>query len=295
MCRWLAYSGSPITLDKLLYEPENSLIDQSLHSRYGQETVNGDGFGVGYYSAGHHGDGHHGDGHHGDGDGGAAPAVFKDTKPAWGDRNLRELARHVRSPLFMAHVRASSGTAIQQTNCHPFRYGPWLWMHNGAICEFGRMKRDLVMAVAPDLFASIEGSTDSEVLFFLALTLGLREDPPGAVARMAGLVERTARGHGVEHPLQMSLATSNGEHVWSFRYSSDHRSRSLFHSADTQTLRRLHPEVFESVELSDDARVVVSEPLRDLPGLWLEVPESTYTIVKPDFFEMHPFNPVTPE
>ncbi|WP_182906625.1 class II glutamine amidotransferase [Microbispora sp. H13382] len=277
MCRWLTYTGSPIALEKLLYEPENSLIDQSLHARYGEETVNGDGFGVGYYS-----------------DGGVPPAVFKDTKPAWGDRNLRELARHVQSPLFMAHVRASSGTAIQQTNCHPFRYGPWLWMHNGAIREFGRLKRDLVLAVAPDLFPAIEGSTDSEVMFFLALTLGLREDPPGAVERMAGLVERTARRHDVDNPLQMSLAASNGECVWSFRYSSDGRSRSLFHSANTQTLRHLHPEVFGSVDLSDDARLVVSEPLRDLPGMWLEVPESTYTVVKPSFFDMHPFRPVTP-
>ncbi|MEU7877589.1 class II glutamine amidotransferase [Microbispora bryophytorum] len=277
MCRWLTYTGSPIALEKLLYEPENSLIDQSLHARYGEETVNGDGFGIGYY-----------------GDGGVPPAVFKDTKPAWGDRNLRELARHVRSPLFMAHVRASSGTAIQQTNCHPFRYGSWLWMHNGAISEFGRLKRDLILAVAPDLFPVIEGSTDSEVMFFLALTLGLREDPPGAVERMAGLVERTARRHDVDNPLQMSLATSDGECLWSFRYSSDRRSRSLFHSANTQTLRHLHPEVFGSVDLSDNARLVVSEPLRDLPGLWVEVPESTYTVVRPNFFDMHAFSPATP-
>ncbi|MGI5156108.1 class II glutamine amidotransferase [Microbispora sp. CA-102843] len=278
MCRWLAYCGTPITLEKMLYEPEHSLIDQSLHARYGKETVNGDGFGVGYY-----------------GDGDVPPAVFKDTKPAWGDRNLRELARHVRSPLFMAHVRASSGTAIQQTNCHPFRYGSWLWMHNGAISEFGRVKRDLVMTIAPDLFPAIEGSTDSEVMFFLALTFGLSEDPPGAVERMVGFVERTGRRHDVEHPLQMSLAASNGERLWSFRYSSDRRSRSLFHSANTQTLRHLHPEVFETVELSDDARVVVSEPLRDLPGLWLKVPESTYTVVRPGVFEMHPFSPAKPE
>ncbi|MEU8273941.1 class II glutamine amidotransferase [Microbispora bryophytorum] len=277
MCRWLTYTGSPIALEKLLYEPENSLIDQSLHARYGEETVNGDGFGIGYY-----------------GDGGVPPAVFKDTKPAWGDRNLRELARHVQSPLFMAHVRASSGTAIQQTNCHPFRYGSWLWMHNGAISEFGRLKRDLILAVAPDLFPVIEGSTDSEVMFFLALTLGLREDPPGAVERMAGLVERTARRHDVDNPLQMSLATSDGECLWSFRYSSDRRSRSLFHSANTQTLRHLHPEVFGSVDLSDNARLVVSEPLRDLPGLWVEVPELTYTVVRPNFFDMHAFSPATP-
>ncbi|GAA0399930.1 class II glutamine amidotransferase [Microbispora corallina] len=278
MCRWLAYTGSPIAMEKLIYEPEHSLIDQSLHARYGDETVNGDGFGVGYYA-----------------DYGVSPAVFKDTKPAWGDRNLRELARHVRSPLFMAHVRASSGTAIQQTNCHPFRYGTWIWMHNGVISEFSRLKRDLVMAIAPELYPSIEGSTDSEVMFFLALTLGLQEDPPGAVERMAGLVERTGWSHNVEHPVQMSLSTSNGERLWSFRYSTERHSRSLFHSTNMESLRKLHPEVFELLEISDEARVVVSEPLRDLPGLWLEVPESTYTVVKPGMFEMHPFTPKPPK
>ncbi|WP_248965932.1 class II glutamine amidotransferase [Sphaerisporangium perillae] len=278
MCRCLAYSGSPIALEKLVYEPEHSLIDQSLHARYGVETVNGDGFGVGYY-----------------GDGEALPAVFKDTKPAWGDRNLRELARHVRSPLFMAHVRASSGTAIQQTNCHPFRYGRWLWMHNGEISGFSRLKRELVLAIQPDLYPAIEGSTDSEVMFFLALTLGLSGDPPGAVEQMVGLVEETGRAHGIAHPVQMTVATSDGERLWAFRYSTEHRSRSLFHSTDRQCLRELHPEVFEFMELSADARVVVSEPLRDLPGLWLEVPESTYTVIEHSFTEMYPFQPRLPE
>ncbi|WP_055482280.1 class II glutamine amidotransferase [Sphaerimonospora mesophila] len=278
MCRWLAYSGSPIAPEKLIYEPEHSLIDQSLHARYGVETVNGDGFGVGYY-----------------GERELPPAVFKDTKPAWGDQNLRELARHVRSPLFMAHVRASSGTAVQQTNCHPFRYGRWLWMHNGVISCFSRLKRDLVMAVEPELYPSIEGSTDSEVMFFLALTFGLSEHPPAAVGRMVGLVEETGRAHGVERPIQMTVATSDGERLWTFRYSTEHRSPSLFHSTDPRHVRRLHPEVFTPMELSEDTQVVVSEPLRDLPGLWIEVPESTYTTSERGRFEMQAFRPAPPD
>ena len=49
MCRWLAYSGTPILLDSILYKPVHSLIDQSLHAKMGVETTNGDGFGVGWY------------------------------------------------------------------------------------------------------------------------------------------------------------------------------------------------------------------------------------------------------
>ena len=118
MCRWLAYSGSPITLETVLLEPEHSLIDQSLHAQMGVETTNGDGFGVGWY----------GDGRE--------PRTYHSIGPAWNDQNLPELAGHVESRLFLAHIRASTGTAIQQTNCHPFRHGEWLWMHNGSIRSF---------------------------------------------------------------------------------------------------------------------------------------------------------------
>jgi hypothetical protein len=43
MCRWLAYSGAPVLLEQALYAPAHSLVDQSLHSRLGAETTNGDG------------------------------------------------------------------------------------------------------------------------------------------------------------------------------------------------------------------------------------------------------------
>jgi predicted glutamine amidotransferase len=276
MCRWLAYSGTPVLLDDLLYRPAHSLIDQSLHSRLGVETTNGDGFGVGWY---------------GEGD---TPAVFKSIEPAWNDRNLRELAGHIRSGLVCAHIRASTGTPVQQTNCHPFRHGKWLWMHNGSIARFHDLKRELLLAVDPLLYADIEGSTDSEAFFFLALTLGLEDDPPGAVARAVGLIERVGRANGIEHPIQMTVATTDGTRIWAFRYSSEGRSRSLFFSTLVDTLRRQYPENPMLQEISDETRLVVSEPLGDLPGAWVEVPESSYGVVQEGQDELHPFAPVPP-
>ena len=274
MCRWLAYSGTPILLDTILYKPQHSLIDQSLHSRLGVETTNGDGFGVGWYAPDVE-----------------EPAIFRDIGPAWSNRNLRELSDHVRSSLFFAHIRATTGTAVQQTNCHPFRHGRWLWMHNGAIADFHLMRRDLALAVDPRLFLEMEGSTDSEMMFFLALTLGLEEDPPGAVARMAGLVERTGREHGVEFPLQMTVAVSDGQRLWAFRYSTQKQSRSLFYSTAVQTLRELHPDLTFLQGVSDETRLIVSEPLGDLPGAWNEVPEGSYGVVEPGVNELHTFTP----
>ena len=104
------------------------------------------------------------------------PALFRSVQPAWADANLGELARHIRSPLFLAHVRATTGTPVQQTNCHPFRCGHWLWAHNGGIREFATVRRDLLFAVDPELFPGIAGSTDSEVMFYLALTFRLEQD-----------------------------------------------------------------------------------------------------------------------
>jgi glutamine amidotransferase len=273
MCRWLAYSGSTVPLERLLYAPAHSLIDQSLHSKLGAETTNGDGFGVAWYGVG------------------SVPAVYHSVSPAWNDRNLRELAGHVTSPLVFAHIRASTGSAVQQTNCHPFRHGRWLWMHNGYLADFGRVKRDLVLGIDPDLYPEIEGSTDSEVFFHLALTLGLEDDPPAAVERAVGVIEEVGHLHGVANPIQMTVATTDGERIWAFRYSSEGQSRSLFYSTRIDQLRLLHPEVPALAELSDESRLVVSEPLGDLAGAWNEVPESHVGIVQPGVDELRPFTP----
>src|SRR3954447_7030277 len=146
MCRWLAYSGSPILIHEALYEGPNSLVHQSLASRLGAQPTNGEGCGVGWYGATD------------------TPGVFRSTEPAWNDANLREIAGHIRSPLFFTHIRAAIGSAVQQTNRHPFRHDRWLFMHNGYINEIATIKRDLVVAVDPSLFPEIHGQTDTEVL-----------------------------------------------------------------------------------------------------------------------------------
>ena len=238
MCRWLAYSGSPVGLSQLLYGPENSLIVQSLHSRLGAEETNGDGFGVGWY---------------GDEE---TPAVFRSIEPAWNDRNLRELSEHITSGTVFAHIRASTGSPVQQTNCHPFRHGRWLFMHNGFIADFSKVKRDLVLPIDPELYPELEGTTDTEVLFYLALTFGLEQDPPEAVQRAIGLVERVGREHGVEYPFQGTVATTDGESIWAFRHVSGQRAaHAIRRRVAPHRLRAARQRTAGSVERG--ARVVV--------------------------------------
>src|SRR3954465_13591056 len=184
MCRWLAYSGSPILIPEALYGGPNSLVGQSVHSQLGAEPTNGDGFGVGWYGAPD------------------TPGLFHSTEPAWNDSNLQELADHISSPLFFPHIRAAIGSAVQQTNCHPFRHDKWLFMHNGYINEFATLKRDLALAVDPSLFPEIQGQTAPEMLFPLALTFGLQDDPQAAIEQAIGLVEATGTRLGVPNPFQ---------------------------------------------------------------------------------------------
>jgi hypothetical protein len=146
-----------------------------------------------------------------------------------------------------------------------------------------------VLAVDESLYPEISGGADTEVLFYLALTLGLEEDPPDAVSRTIGLVESIGRKKVIKYPFQGTIASTDGERMWAFRYSSEGKSRSLFFTRHVPTLRKLYPERQILRELSDDARLVVSEPIGELPGAWNEVPESSYGVVGQGEDQLLPF------
>jgi predicted glutamine amidotransferase len=276
MCRWLGYVGSPIEPRELLYDPERSLIEQSRRHAPDMAVPNGDGFGLGWYGRRD------------------VPALYHSDSPAWGDRNLQTLAAEISSPLFLAHVRAATGTPVQETNCHPFAHGRWMFVHNGYVAEFDRLRRDMVLAVAPDLFNGIRGTTDSELMFHLALTFGLADDPIAGLERMAGFVEALGARAGVDAPLQMTVGVTDGERFYAARYASSGEANTLHHSADVESLRRLYPERERFAHFSADARVVVSEPLADLPGLWQEVPAGSAIAVEKGRLDQLPFRPQSP-
>lgn len=276
MCRWVAYLGSPIAPKELLHDPERSLIEQSRRHAPNMAIPNGDGTGLGWYE------------HR------AEPALFRSITPAWGDENLLELATEIRTRLFLAHVRAGTGAPVQQTNCHPFRYRNWLFVHNGYVAGYDILRRDLLLAVRPDLFTNIAGSTDSELLFYLALTFGLTDDPIAGIARMAGFVAATAAAAGVREPaLQMTVGVSDGMRLYAARYASGPEVNTLFVSEDAASVRMLYPDNERLAHFRDDARVVVSEPLTDLPGLWRKVPAGTALIIGEEV-EEQTFQPISP-
>lgn len=236
MCRWLTYCGDPIYLDQVIFEQQNSLIHQSMNARHSHVTTNGDGFGVGWYAERN------------------TPGVFRDILPAWNDSNLRSITHQIRSGLFLAHVRASTGTATSRANCHPFHHGKWLFMHNGQIGGYARVRRALEAQVDDRYYASRLGTTDSELIFYLMFSEDLEHDPRGAIERALGRVVQAMQEAAVEEPLRFTAALTDGHHTFAARFASDERPPSLFWREDGQE------------------RLVVSEPLDDEQTGWQEVP-----------------------
>ncbi len=273
MCRWLAYTGAPILIDEVLFKPAHSLIDQSLHASDPSSTTNGDGFGIGWYGMRD------------------VPGVYKDIRPAWNDTNLQALAAQIKSSMFLAHVRATTGSPVQRTNCHPFNYQRWLFVHNGLVNDYKLLHRDLAFAIAPELFPAIQGTTDSELMFLLALSYGMDGDVKAGLERMAGLIEHIAESRGVENALQMTLGISDGDSLYAVRYSTEGRSRSLFHSASRDATMEIAPD---AGRFSSDARAIVSEPLNDLEADWVAVPEASFLTITKGKVSCESFAPIAP-
>lgn len=259
MCRWLTYCGEPIYLDKVLFEPRNSLIHQSLHARHSHVTTNGDGFGVGWY------------GERG------VPGVYRDILPAWNDANLKSLSHQIRSGLFLAHVRASTGTATARSNCHPFSHGKWLFMHNGQIGGYNRLRRRLESMIDDSYYTHRVGTTDSELLFYMLFSEGLVSDPIEALQRSVGTINAEREALGIEEPFRLTATLTDGTRIYAIRYSTDEAPPSLYWSE------------------AKDHLMVVSEPLDaedESDGCWHEVPPNQLLVAQHGgSIDMVPFIP----
>lgn len=255
MCRWAAYIGDPIYLEEVVTSPGQSLIDQSRRSSESKSETNGDGFGLAWY---------------GEREG---PGLYHDVLPAWSDGNLRSLAHQVRSRLFLAHVRAATGTATSRTNCHPFVAGAWTFMHNGQAGGYSGFRRRVDMAIGDAWYRHRHGTTDSEAIFLLALGMGLADDPKGALERATGAVEAMSREAGVAPHMRMTVAMSDGERLYCARYASDQHAPTLYH-------RR-----------TEGGRMVVSEPLDRAQTDWVAIPPGSFAEIAEGEVRVEAFAP----
>ena len=272
MCRFALYVGPPITVDSLTTRPEHSILKQSLHAREREDPTNGDGFGVGWYVP----------------EIGPEPALYRSPVPAWNDPNLLHISRVSTSPCILAHVRAASpGTAVSVSNCHPFAYGPFAFMHNGAISGFSRIRRRLEAGLSEEAFAAIQGTTDSELAFALFLDAYAEVKAEDATERMVGAltevvakIEWTADDAGVNEASYLNFAVTDGRRAVVMRYATPPRvPASLWGSHG----RRFSCEggVCRMSEPGKEgaATLVCSEPL-SADGDWQKIPAQNMVVIR---------------
>lgn len=239
MCRWIAYLGQPTHMEDYLYDGEHALCGQAQRSYEAKLGVHGDGGGLGWY------------------DRKPFPGLYRNAGPAWGDPNLRELTSQMASHLFFAHVRASTGAPNIFVNCHPFRCGNWLFMHNGQIGEFEKVQRVLEHKLDDQSYHMRQGGTDSELIFALLNTNGLRRNPVQAIEVTIDQVLTHMRKAGVKAPFRATCALADGENIWAIRWSNDAHAPSLYQRQNCDHL------------------VLASEPLDEVQENWREVPANS--------------------
>ena len=245
MCRWIAYRGETVPLEQYVTAPAHSLIAQSVRALESTASTHGDGFGLGWY------------GEH------PEPGLYREVRPAWSDENLRYLCRHIHSHLYFAHVRSSTGTPITRPNCHPFACGRWMFMHNGVIGNWSRLRRKVEALIPDEFYGSRVGTTDSEAVFLAILGAGGDKDPIGATAQILATLTDLARTNGLNEPLRFTAALANGRDLYAFRYAANDSANSLYYRESAGNV------------------VVVSEPLDAERSQWTQVPPG-YALVAAD-------------
>lgn len=255
MCRWAAWLGAPIFLSEILTSPRHSLIHQSRDASECKTSINGDGFGLAWY------------------DQRPTPGLYRDVYPAWSDPNLRSLAEQVSARLFLAHVRASTGTATSRNNCHPFVFENWSFMHNGQVGGFEQFRKSADMMIDDRHYAHRKGATDSEALFLIACGMGLNSDPLGAMARAVSVLEDRALAVGAAPAMRVAAALSDGQSLFAVRYASDNRAPSLYYRWNA---------VWQGWS-------VVSEPYEVDDEGWKEVPAGSFCRFTPAGVDIQPF------
>ena len=258
MCRWAAYAGPPVFLEEMILSPAHSLIEQSHMASEAKTAINGDGFGLAWYGER------------------KEPGIYRDILPAWADTNLQSLAKQIRSPLFMAHVRASTGGGTNRDNCHPFAYKNWSFMHNGQISNFDKLRRVLESRLSDEIFALRQGVTDSELMFLLAIEFGLENDPVSAFENMLAFIVEQADVKGIETLIRFTACWSDGSKLHAVRYATDDRPPSLYYAHCGK----------------DQSICLVSEPFEHPDRDWTSVPANAHIVILDGKVNITPFIPM---
>jgi glutamine amidotransferase len=298
------YKGtSEILLSQLILDPAHSILTQSYDSRLRldpRRPHNGDGFGIGYYvSSPQTASANIPHSHE--------PCIFTSTIPAWNCINLERLASKTTSNLIFAHVRATTEGNLSDQNCHPFSFGRLMFMHNGGIGNWKKVKRQLADSVGDEWYGIVKGNTDSEWAFALFLDsldkmghnptkdpgeggfghIVLRKGILRTIERINEFTEGSIKNDGDEQDSRslLNFAVTDGDSIVCSRYVSSAKDEpaSLFFSSGTSW--ELHGSVaqagmegadaskgdykMERRDKGSDIILVASEPLTFERGMFI--------------------------
>lgn len=279
MCRFIAYIGRPILADELLLKPRNSLMKQSYHALEADMTVNGDGFGIGWYNLARR----------------KEPALYRSIRPAWNDENLSYNAAMIQTNCLLGHIRAATQGGVSIENSHPFQYNEFLMMQNGGVREFNKIKKRLINYLDDDIFQWIKGQTDTQYIFalFITLTRVMKEkkgklnidDLSSCLSEAFALIEQLKKEAHIEAPSLYNLVVTNGKAMFATRYSTqpEVETRSLhiatyakFYTSESGYLK------FEPANEDEKAVLISSEVLTENKEHWRDVPENHCIMVEED-------------
>lgn len=279
MCRFIAYLGKPIFADELLLKPKNSLMKQSYHALESEMTVNGDGFGIGWYNHFRR----------------KEPALFRSIRPAWNDENLSYNASMIKTNCLLAHIRAATQGSVSIENSHPFQYKEFLMMQNGGIPEFHKIKRKMINRLDEESFQWIQGQTDTQYIFalFMTITGELKEnqdeltfdDLSACLSQTFSEIEGMKKESGIDGPSLYNLVLTNGKAMLATRYSTqpeiETRSLHIASNAECYTCEEGFLK-FKTIEPEERAILISSEVLTEKKEYWTAIPENHCIMVGED-------------
>lgn len=255
MCRLYGFiSNAPRKVECELVASQNALLAQSMKDERGMS--NPDGWGLGSYRDNH-------------------PSVTRQPRAAYEGEEFRWAAAEVHSADVMAHVRRATIGSTHIDNTHPFRHGDWLLSHNGNMGAFDSIRRQMLDAMEPEYRDAIRGTTDSEAVFHLLLSIRDR-NPDVSLAQLLretiNLLRKWSEEADPMAEVALNLLLTDGQRLAGSRFG-----RSLWY------LRRkaVHRcEICGELHIKEDpgdryrAVVVASEPITS-DEEWREFPEAS--------------------
>lgn len=270
MCRFIAYIGKPILIDQLIIQPKNSLLNQSFQALESEMTVNGDGFGIGWYNPSIR----------------KEPALYRSVRPAWNDQNLRYNASMIKTHCFLAHIRAATQGVVSLENCHPFHFNEYLMMQNGGINDFLKIKRRLINRLDEMSFQWVSGQTDTQYIFALFMTIVKEhtKDLPLSLEELASCFSQTfaeieimKKEAHISSPSLYNLVFTNGKSLIATKYSThpELETRSLHIASHAECYICENGFLrFRAADPKDYSVLIASEVLSPDDTYWQKIPEN---------------------